>query len=93
MPPQVDCDIEDPAANALNELCLLVRRRLEMQAAQRTGLGIARNIGLRDPHLHPGLGERFLAERTREHSALIGKSIELDEKHAVDLGGLEAQIS
>ncbi len=82
---QVDGDVEDLAAQAMDELFLGPRRMLEVQAADAAALRRAGVVDLRDRRVPAGIAQLVGAEETRQEAAVIA---ETRPAHALQAGEL-----
>ena len=80
---QVDRDIEDLAAQAVNELFLGMRRTLEMQAADAAALCRPGVVDLRHRRLPAGIAQLVGAEDARQKAARVA---EARAAHALQAG-------
>ena len=67
---------------AAHELGLWRVRRLEVQAAQRAGEVVVRDVALRHGGLESGVDEFVSTERSGEEAAVVGELDEVDERGA-----------
>jgi hypothetical protein len=77
---QIQRQIENPAADALNEFCFLMRRNLKMQSPQNACPGIVGYVGLNYLHRGARVRKRFFAKCAREYTPLIHAFVKLHKK-------------
>ena len=87
--PQIERNIEDAPGDALHQLGLLVRLRLEVEAPQRAGLPVARHTALRQHGIQTIRGKCLRAEDAPEFSALVAMPVDKYLEHAIDRGRQE----
>jgi hypothetical protein len=83
---QVDDHIEDRAGRAAHELDLLVRRGLEVEAAEGPGVRVPREAALDDPRREALLGELVAIPAPCEEPALVAVRLGLDHVRALQTG-------
>src|SRR5205085_9215514 len=79
---QVDSDVPDLAAQAMDQLLLGVRRPLEVKAANAAALARSRVVDLRDWCGPTRLGELVGTEQTGEEAARITEAVSSDALQA-----------
>src|SRR5262245_23124492 len=83
---QVERHVVDSPARAAYQLGLLMRRRLEVQAAHGAARGVPRHTALRQCCGQAARLELARAPRAREEAARVAETLGLDEPHAAQRG-------